>query len=164
MEIQLSDDIDSEYIQDVKYILENEEFISLTNYVHHQWTNRLIHSINVSYLSWYIAKKIGCDQKMAATAGLLHDFCPYDFRLKTPTGEPQAFFHPKAAVKNSVRLFNINQKEIDAIYSHMFPLGPLPKSKEAWIITIADKVCAVTEMCHVAIALARSNKVKLVPA
>ena len=28
----------------------------------------------------------------------------------------------------------------------MFPLGKvLPKSREAWVVTIADKICAVTE-------------------
>ena len=118
-----------------------------------------MHSINVSYISWKIAKKFGCDEKAAARAGLLHDFCPYDFRKKTPTGELQAFYHPKAAAENSVRTFDIGEKEWNAVLSHMFPLGPIPKNKEAWIITMADKICASLELCHIAVALARRNRV-----
>ena len=135
MDIQFSEEISAAYLSVVRHILENEEFLSLYLYSHHQWTNRLMHSVNVSYISWKIAKKLGCDEKAAARAGLLHDFCPYDFSEKTPTGEHQAFFH------------------------HMFPLGPVPKNSEAWIITLADKICATLELCHIAVALARRNRI-----
>lgn len=155
----MSEEISSAYLAEVQYILEDREFLSLGEFVHHQWTNRLMHSINVSYLSWKMAKQLGCDERAAARAGLLHDFCPYDFREPTPTGEYQAFYHPKAAALNSMRKFEITQRETDAILSHMFPLGPIPRSKEAWVITLADKICAVTELCHIGIALARKNRV-----
>lgn len=164
MDIELSEDIDPEYLQDVWNILTSKEFLQLSRYVHHHWTTRLMHSVNVSYVSWLIARKFGCDAKAAARAGLLHDFCPYDFKKKTPTGESQAFYHPKAAAKNSQELFEISDREKDAILAHMFPLGPLPRNKEAWIITLADKICAVMEGCHIAIALARKNRVMVIPA
>ncbi len=164
MDIELSEDIDPEYLEDVWHILTSKEFLQLSQYVHHHWTTRLMHSVNVSYVSWLIARKFGCDARAAARAGLLHDFCPYDFKKKTPTGESQAFYHPKAAAKNSQELFEISDREKDAILAHMFPLGPLPRNKEAWIITLADKICAVMEGCHIAIALARKNRVIVVPA
>ena len=82
----------------------------------------------------------------------------------TPTGESQAYYHPKAAAKNSEALFGISDREREAILSHMFPLGPLPRNREAWIITLADKVCATMEGCHIAIALARRGRVTVVPA
>lgn len=164
MEILLSEEVSQGYLDEVQNILDDQEFLSLSQYVHHQWTNRLMHSLNVSYLSWLIARKLGCDAKAAARAGLLHDFCPYDFGKKTPTGEHQAFFHPKAAASNSLQKFEISQRELNAILSHMFPLGPVPRNKEAWIITFADKVCATMELCHVAIALARHNRVVVISA
>ena len=46
-----------------------------------------------------------------------------------------------------------------AILSHMFPLGPVPKNREAWIITMADKICASMEYCHIYIALERGRRV-----
>lgn len=162
LEIHFSDDISSSYLDVVRHIFEDEEFLSIGQYAHHSWTNRLMHSVNVSYLSWYIAGKLGCDQRVAARAGLLHDFCPYDFEEKTATGEHQAFYHPKQAAKNSVRKFAVNKREEEAILSHMFPLGPMPRCSEAWIITVADKICAAFELCHVAIACAKNDRVLMV--
>ena len=163
MDIKVSEEVSPAYLGAVEDILMNKEFLRLSLYSHHQWTNRLMHSINVSYLSWMIAKKLGADERAAARAGLLHDFCPYDFSEKTPTGEHQAFYHPKAAAENSLQNFTISEREVSAILTHMFPLGPIPKNKEAWIISFADKACAMTEGCHIAIALARRNRVVVTP-
>ena len=147
-----------------KSFLRHLDFQKLHSYTQHINTTRLIHSINVSYLSWMIAKKLGADERAAARAGLLHDFCPYDFSEETPTGERQVFYHPKAAAENSSRHFEISRKEREAILTHMFPLGPVPTNREGWIISFADKICAVMEVCNVAIALARHNRVVVVSA
>lgn len=163
MYIKISKEVQEQYRNDVEKILNNPDFQKLRFYRQHNWTNRLMHSINVSYLSWWIARKFGCNEKVAARAGLLHDFCLYDFSEMPPDGEFQAFFHPKIAAENSIEHFDITEKERDAILSHMFPLGPLPNSKEAWIISFADKICATAELCSIAIALARRGKVKFVP-
>lgn len=74
MDITLSEDIDPEYLEDVSDILTNREFLALNCFKHHYATTRLMHSMNVSYISWLLAKKLGCDAKAAARAGLLHDF------------------------------------------------------------------------------------------
>ena len=73
MDITVSDEVSQEYHALVKNILCNREFLKLSLYTHHQWTTRLMHSINVSYLSWFIARKLGCDEKAAARAGLVVD-------------------------------------------------------------------------------------------
>ena len=164
MEIEVSKEVAPAYVAHVLPILQNAKFQQLGRYTHHFWTNRLMHSLNVSYLSWRMADLFGADASVAARAGLLHDFCLYDFHEKTPTGEHQAFYHPKVAAKNSKEVFQISEREWDAILSHMFPLGPLPRNKEAWIIKVADKICALMEVCHIAIALARRNRVMFVSA
>ena len=74
-----------------------------------------MHSLNVSYLSWYIAQKFGWDASVAARAGLLHDFCVYDFRDKLPKGQIQAFYHPRVAAKTSEEYFALHEKERQAI-------------------------------------------------
>ena len=91
MEIHCSPEVSSEYLDEVWEILRDKEFLSLCQYCHHQRSNRLLHSLNVSYISWKIAKRFGCDERAAARAGLLHDFCPYDFSEEKPTGERQVF-------------------------------------------------------------------------
>ena len=159
MDITLSEDIDPEYLEDVSDILTNREFLALNCFKHHYATTRLMHSMNVSYISWLLAKKLGCDAKAAARAGLLHDFFLYDPKQGRPSRELQAFCHPKVAAANSKATFDITEKEKEAILSHMFPLGPLPKTHEAWIITGADKLCACVEVFHIGIALTRSGRV-----
>lgn len=164
MDIQVSDEISSEFLEIIMDILEDAEFKKLNSYTQHLKTTRLIHSINVSYVSWLLAKKWQCDEIAAARAGLLHDFFLYKFSDPKPTKEFQAFYHPKVAAYNSRDRFNISEKERLAILSHMFPLGPLPTSKEAWIITCADKMCAATELFCVPILLARGNRIVVNPA
>ena len=164
MEITVADDISAEYRGLVQSILDNPEFKKLQRYKQHFQTTRFMHSLNVSYISWLIARKLGWDAQTAARAGLLHDFCVYDFKDKLPKGEIQAYYHPRVAASTSERHFLISDKERQAILSHMFPLGPLPRNKEAWIITVADKICALMEVCHIAIALARRNRVMFVSA
>jgi uncharacterized protein len=159
VEITISDDISSEFYSLVQNILEHEEFRKLIYYKQHHGTTRFMHSLNVSYLSWRMARKLGLDERVAARAGLLHDFCVYDFREKLPDGEVQAFYHPKVAARTSGEHFELYEIERQAILSHMFPLGPLPRSKEAWLISCMDKFCACTEFLRVKVALARRNRV-----
>ncbi len=159
MDITVSDDISAEFLGLVQTILEDEEFCKLTRYRQHYQTTRFMHSLNVSYLSWRTAKKLGLDERVAARAGLLHDFCVYDFKDKLPKGQIQAFYHPKIAAKTSEERFTLYEKERQAILSHMFPLGPVPKSREAWVISCMDKFCACTEFLQVRVALARRNRV-----
>ena len=160
MEITVSDDISADFLSLVQCILDNAEFKKLNRYRQHYQTTRLMHSLNVSYLSWYIAQKFGWDASVAARAGLLHDFCVYDFRDKLPKGQIQAFYHPQVAAKTSEEHFALREKERQAILSHMFPLGPLPKGREAWVITCIDKFCAFAEFCRFNVALARRNRVR----
>jgi uncharacterized protein len=159
MDITVSDEIEAEFLELIQSILGDSEFKKLTMYRQHFGTTRLMHSLNVSYLSWLMASRFGWDTSVAARAGLLHDFCLYDFKEKLPKGTFQAFHHPKIAARTSGERFKLHEKERQAILSHMFPLGPLPQSKEAWLISLTDKLCAITEACRLNIALARQNRV-----
>ena len=159
MDITVADDISADFLALVQSILDNSEFKKLHRYKQHYQTTRFMHSLNVSYISWLIARKFGWDSSVAARAGLLHDFCVYDFKDKLPKGQVQAFYHPKVAAYTSEEHFALYDKERQAILSHMFPLGPLPRSREAWVISCADKLCAITEFCRFRITLSRKNRV-----
>lgn len=164
MDIKVAEDISSEYLEIVSDILADEEFRKLSGYIQHVRTTRLIHSLNVSYLSWKMARKLGCDERVAARAGLLHDFFLYRFSDPKPVKEFQAFYHPKVAARNSAIRFDISRKEELAILSHMFPLGPVPTSKEAWIISCADKFCATVELCCLPVGFAKEGRIIVNPA
>jgi len=166
MDISVSGDIDQEFLDLVQHILDDREFRKLGYYTQHIKCTRLLHSINVSYIAWAVAKKFNWDSSAAARAGLLHDFFLYE---RTETEKRtfhrcMAIDHPQQAIMNSEARFELTEKERQAILSHMFPLGPLPTSREAWAISFADKICAVAEFLQVQIALSKHNRVMVVPA
>ncbi len=131
------------YIND---LLENKSVLRLDDYEQHINTSRLQHSFNVSYYSYKIAKLIGADARLAARAGLLHDLYWYDWHYKK-TPENHAFFHPKLALKNAEKITNLTKQEQDAILKHMWPLSKgMPKYKESYAVTIADKYAATLEV------------------
>ena len=154
MDITVSDEVSQEYHALVKNILCNREFLKLSLYTHHQWTTRLMHSINVSYLSWFIARKLGCDEKAAARAGLLHDFCPYDFRAETPTGEHQAFYHPKAAADNSAAHFDVTDSQLEEAkqFESFEELVEYIRERHAYYLEsprcIADDIRFILRVCY----------------
>jgi uncharacterized protein len=135
-----------EFREIISGLLEADEVKRLSEYFQHCNTTRLQHSFNVSYYSFVIAKKMGCDVRSAARAGMLHDLFWYDWRTeKTP--QMHAFYHPKKALENAEKLTELNDIERDAIVNHMWPLSSgMPKYKESYAVTIADKYCATAEI------------------
>lgn len=140
---------DIEYMECVKDILCSDIFKKLDGFVQHGTTSTMEHSIDVSYTTYLVCKKLKLDYKSAARAALLHDFYLYDWHR--PVKETGAFFHgfthPYKAAKNARKYFGITDAEADMIKTHMFPLTPIPPlSKEGWVLTMADKSASVNEV------------------
>ena len=58
--------------------------------------------------------------------------------------------HPITALVNATHLFTLNDKEKDIIVKHMWPLTPaLPKYAESFVVSTADKMCALAEIFHI---------------
>ena len=114
------------------------------------------HSLFVSYLSFLMAKRLGLDYRAAARGGLLHDLhlCHWE---DTDVGRARRrVLHPLLAVQNAEK-FGLNDMERDIIVKHMWPLTrPLPRYRESFVVSLADKICATAEMLH----LYRSSKVQ----
>lgn len=136
---------DDEYIKIVEEILDHRDFQDMDSWIQHISTRRLSHCINVSFISYKIAKFLHVDAASCARAGLLHDFCLYDFHDDTHKHTKQLFNHPKIAAETAKKRFNLSDKETRAILTHMFPFGPIPTSWTGWILQFADKICAVGE-------------------
>ena len=138
MDITLSEDIDPEYLEDVSDILTNREFLALNCFKHHYATTRLMHSMNVSYISWLLAKKLGCDAKAAARAGLLHDFFLYDPKQGRPSRELQAFCHPKVAAANSKAISPKKKKKPYCLTCFLWALFPKPRKPGSLPVRISS--------------------------
>lgn len=140
---------DKEYIAIVSKYLKDEQVQSLLNIPHHD-SNRLAHSIKVSYLSYNICKKHNWDFEGAAKAGLLHDF--YFNRIEecgTVSDKVKLFMnnHPEDAVRNAEEKFYLSPLEKDIIVSHMWPASKhVPRHKESFVVSYADKVYSLKEV------------------
>jgi len=77
----------------------------------------------------------------------LHDYYLYDWHRHDGRLHWHGFTHPKTAMENADRDFGLTDKEANIIRSHMWPLTlfHVPRSREAVIVCIADKICSCRE-------------------
>lgn len=134
------------FLEIINDILANKSIQNLKLYKHHYAYTRLEHCLSVSYYTYVICKFLHLDYKSAARAALLHDLFFYDCEDKISRPKNHIKNHPKIALENANKLFNLNKKEQDIILKHMWPLtfSP-PKYLESFIVTIVDKYCAFKE-------------------
>ena len=139
---------DQKYLLIINNIMENNEFKKIDNIKHHN-TTRLDHSLKVSYFSYKIAKILGLDYEEVARAGLLHDFYTEEICECHKISDKVKLFsskHPNDAVENSMKYFNLSEKEINIIQTHMFPIYyRVPKYAESWLVSLVDKVLSIFE-------------------
>ena len=136
-----------EYAELIRGTLRNPSIQKLSNYTQHLGTNRLQHSINVSYMAFVIAKKLKWDYIAVARAGLMHDMFYYEYKESGLTAREHCKLHPQIALRNAARNFALSELESDIISSHMWiAVWTLPKYKEAYLVTLIDKYCALEEV------------------
>ncbi len=131
----------------IEDLVQNETVQEMKKYRQHFQTSCFEHCKTVAYYSYKMCKHLGLDYKSATRAGMLHDLFLYDWRKPRPDGKGfHGFRHPRTALGNAMRLFNLNDIEKDCILKHMWPLTvSLPKYKESYIITLADKYATFLE-------------------
>ena len=136
---------DKEFITVATPILTHKEFLKTKSIVHHGNT-RFNHSVRVAYFSYKLSKLIGGDEKTIIRAGALHDFFLIRDDKNLVTETKMLIKHPTLAKENAINYFGISEKEQNIIESHMFPVSSImPKSKEAWIVSLTDKFVAMSE-------------------
>ena len=77
---------------------------------------------------------------------LLHDYFLYDWHEKNAGHRFHGFIHAGRALQNARKDFKLTIREENIILRHMFPLNVVPPMcKEAWLVCLADKICASKE-------------------
>lgn len=139
---------DPEYVALVADLLAQEPVQRLANYTQHHHSNRLDHSISVSYNSYLIAKKLHLNTRATARGGLLHDLFYYDWRTTKFNLGSHAFIHPRVALRNAEKLTDLSPMEKDIILKHMWGATlAMPKYRESAIVSLVDDYEAVYEFC-----------------
>lgn len=139
---------DEEYLALVNDLLDHEMVQRLEAFVHHKVTNRLAHSLTVSYNSYLWAKRLKLNTRAIARAGLLHDLFFYEGENKHQVGgKGHNYEHPRIALENAKTLTELTALEEDIILKHMCgATRDLPKYPESWIVTLMDKHSCITEL------------------
>ena len=138
--------IDQEFIKLIGEIATHKEFQKTKNIEHHGIT-RYDHSMRVAYYSYKITKFLRLDYKKTAEAALLHDF--FLDEVEKENNLAKLIHHPNYAVCNALKYFELDDKQIDIIKTHMFPVTfTPPKYFESWIVDIVDDFSAIYEKCY----------------
>ena len=131
-------------VEKVLHDIKNDSRVQeMKKYIQHGSVSTYEHCQRVADLSYRINKHLhlGADKESLLKGAMLHDFYLYDWH---------GYIHADIASKNAKKYLNADQKVQDIIESHMWPLNitRIPKSREAWIVCIADKCVSVRETLH----------------
>ncbi len=130
-------------------IISSSGMQSEKNFMQHGGISCYSHSVSVALMSINIAKvlHIHADIKSMIRGALLHDYFLYDWHDRDPRHKLHGFTHARTALRNAERDFALSEIERDIIEKHMFPVNiKPPRHKESYIVTIADKICALREV------------------
>jgi HD superfamily phosphodiesterase len=118
-----------QYITD---LLAHPKVIETRDHMHHSIPKHDHLLRSVKYSSRF-AKLLRADLRTCMRAAMIHDI---DSRLGTLTthGAVAARWAAEQGEPEAV---------CRAIISHMYPLGPLPRSREAWVLVLADKAASL---------------------
>lgn len=121
----------------------------LQSYRHHLVTNVWDHSCRVARISYRLARglRLSVDEDALLRGAMLHDYYLYQRSAEHIRPYPHFVRHPKIALRNAQALFPLSEKEKNIILSHMWPvdLRARPRSREAWLVCMADKLATVYE-------------------
>lgn len=132
--------------------LEHDGRLGLTrSFVQHGSTSVYAHVCSVARTSLACADALAhcgvpVDRASLLRGALLHDYFLYDWHDPQNGHRWHGFTHPRTACKNASKDFSLTPREQNIISRHMFPLVPVPPTcREAWIVCLADKWCALRE-------------------
>lgn len=137
----------------IAHILETQGRFGLTRcFIQHGAMSVHAHVISVAHTSLAMAERlerlgIRIDRASLIRGALLHDYFLYDWHDPDPSHRLHGFTHPFAALARAQEDFDdLTERERNIISRHMFPLVPIPPTcREAWLVCLADKVCALHE-------------------
>lgn len=129
--------------------LKDERVQRMRTYVQHGDVSTYEHCLNVACYSVYLARKWRwrVDERSLVIGAFLHDFYLYDWHIHKRKGRLHGFCHTALAAKNAREAFGVSDRIYYIIRTHMFPLTLMwpPRSKEGWLVCLADKCCAAKE-------------------
>ena len=127
-------------------ILSSEGMQKSKHFMQHGDVSVYQHCFSVAVRCVLKAQNKKVDLRSLVRGALLHDYFLYDWHEKNAGHRFHGFTHPGTALKNAQEDFRLTPVEQNIIARHMFPLCPIPpRCREAWLVCVADKYCALLE-------------------
>ncbi len=130
-------------------ILHSGRYPEMKKFYSHSDVTVYTHCVKVAFAAYSFAVRHGirCDRKALVRGALLHDYYLYDWHDPNKGFRWHGFKHHRFALQNAERDFPLVKRERKIIHAHMFPLTfwCVPSCREAWIVSIADKIVAAEE-------------------
>ncbi len=127
----------------------NPVLINLYSTPQHRTSNTYRHVCLVTRLCLYYAIKKGLryDYHSLIRGAFLHDLFFYDWRKDKAGRKHHLTRHPQTAIDNAKKYFELNEKEIDIIANHMWPITitKFPHTKEGRLVMMMDKKATFIE-------------------
>ena len=128
--------------------LHDERIKKMMDIPMHRGSNCYFHSFKVAKLAIKNAlrhKKVLLEAVLISA--ILHDYYLYDWRTDRQKLKGHGHNHPYIAAKQAEEDFDVDTIVKKAIETHMWPINfsDFPKTKEARIVSIADKMIAIRE-------------------
>ena len=140
----------AEFFCIIQDLIKNATVQEMRNFNQHADTSCYRHCMQVAFYTYIICKKLHLDYISATRGAMLHDLFLYDWHNHERTEKTfrslHAFAHPKIALQNATKIFDLNEIEQDVILNHMWPVTiRFPHFKETVVVTFADKYSATRE-------------------
>lgn len=116
-------------------LLQHPKVVETQTHVHHA-ISKHEHLVRTARISYRLARMMNADVDICVRAAIIHDI---DSRLGTLTTHGRIAALWAEAQGESAEVCH-------AIETHMYPFGPKPRTREAWVLSLADKAASLTDL------------------
>lgn len=130
--------------------LHDEKILRMKEIKMHRGSNCYEHTFKVVKRAMHhveISSKKNINSEIVLVGAILHDYYLYDWRVDRSKRKGHGNNHVQRALENASKDFNISPEVKEVIGTHMWPINikNYPKSREAKIVSISDKMVALCE-------------------
>ncbi len=116
-------------------LLSHPKVVETQSHIHHS-ISKHDHLLRSARISYKLARAVGADVRTCVRAAVIHDIDSRKGTLAT---------HGRIAAAWAASLGE-DRAVCHAIETHMYPIGPTPKTREAWVVALADKAASLTDL------------------
>lgn len=116
-------------------LLAHPKVVETQQHMHHS-ISKHDHLARTARISYKLARLMRADVRICVRAAMIHDIDSRLGTLRTHGGIAAAW----AATQGEC------DAVCHAIEAHMYPFGPKPRTREAWVVSLADKAASLTEL------------------